>query len=47
MKDGSVEKADLIVTATGYQSSRISCATLLGDEIADKVGPVWGIDAQR
>ena len=43
MKDGRVEKADLIVTATGYQSQQELVRELLGDEIADRVGPIWGI----
>jgi cation diffusion facilitator CzcD-associated flavoprotein CzcO len=44
MKDGSVEKADLIVAATGYETQQQLVRRLLGDEIADKVGPVWGLD---
>ena len=43
MKDGSVEEADLIVTATGYQSQEEVVREMLGDEIADKVGQIWGI----
>lgn len=45
MKDGTIEKADLIVTATGYESQQELVRRLLGDEIADRVGPVWGLDA--
>jgi thioredoxin reductase len=43
MKDGRVEKLDLLVTATGYQSQQDMVREVLGDEIADKVGPIWGI----
>jgi len=43
MKDGRVEKADLIVTATGYQNQQEVVRELLGSAIADKVGPIWGI----
>ena len=43
MKDGSVEPADLIVTATGYQTQQEFVRQVLGDAIADKVGQVWGI----
>ncbi len=43
MKDGRVEKADLIVTATGYFPPQDLVRKLLGDAIADKVGPIWGI----
>jgi putative flavoprotein involved in K+ transport len=46
MKDGRVEKADLLVTATGYQNQQEVVRELLGEDIADKVGPVWGLDAQ-
>ena len=44
MKDGSVEKADLIVTATGYQSQETVVRDLLGATMADKVGKIWGIE---
>src|SRR5882724_6947435 len=43
MKDGRVEKADLLVTATGYQNQNEVVRRLLGEEIADEVGEVWGI----
>ncbi len=43
MKDGSVEQADLIVTATGYQSQEAVVRDMLGDAVADKVGQIWGI----
>jgi putative flavoprotein involved in K+ transport len=44
MKDGHVEKADLVVAATGYQPPSEVIVQLLGKEIADKIGPVWGMD---
>ncbi|OAN75942.1 monooxygenase [Sulfitobacter sp. EhC04] len=44
MKDGTTHQADLIVTATGYQSQQEVVRELLGEDIADKIGPVWGID---
>lgn len=44
MKDGKVEKADLVVTATGYQPPSDVIRQLLGQEIAEKIGPVWGLD---
>lgn len=43
MKDGSVEKADLLVAATGYYSQEAVMAGLLGQDVATKVGPVWGL----
>ena len=42
LKDGSVKPADLIVLATGFVSQQVLLAQLLGDEVAAKVGPVWG-----
>lgn len=45
MKDGSVEEADLVVTATGYQSQESVVRELLGDDVADRVGQIWGIAA--
>lgn len=45
MKDGRLEKADLLVTATGYQSPLEVVRQLLGSQIADKIGPIWGIAA--
>ncbi|MGZ5667825.1 MAG: flavin-containing monooxygenase [Burkholderiales bacterium] len=42
LKDGSVMPADLIVLATGFVSQEVVVAKLLGDNIAKKVGPVWG-----
>ena len=44
MKDGRVEKADLVVAATGYQAPTEVTRSLLGEEIAEKIGPVWGMD---
>jgi Pyridine nucleotide-disulphide oxidoreductase len=43
MRDGTIEEADLIVTATGYQSQEAVVREMLGDEIANKVGKIWGI----
>ncbi len=45
MKDGSVEPADLIVAATGYQPPAEVVRQLLGPQIAEKIGPIWGLDA--
>jgi putative flavoprotein involved in K+ transport len=43
LKDGSVKPADLVVLATGFVSQQVLVGKLLGDEVAKKVGPVWGI----
>ncbi|MGE3703074.1 MAG: flavin-containing monooxygenase [Hyphomicrobiaceae bacterium] len=45
MKDGRVAKADVIVTATGYYPQEHVVRQLLGGEVADRVGPTWGIGA--
>jgi cation diffusion facilitator CzcD-associated flavoprotein CzcO len=46
MRDGRVEKADLLVTATGYQKQEELVANVLGKEVADRVGPIWGLNEQ-
>ena len=44
MKDGTLVKADIVVTATGYEPPTKELARLLGEDIAVKVGPIWGLD---
>jgi putative flavoprotein involved in K+ transport len=44
MKDGRIEKADLVVAATGHLPPTDVIRGLLGDEITQKIGPVWGMD---
>jgi hypothetical protein len=46
MKDGSIMPFDLVVLATGFQNMQESIRTLVGDAIADRVGPVWGFDEE-
>ncbi len=41
--DGSELPADLIVYATGYGSMNGWAAELISQEVADKVGKVWGL----
>jgi len=43
MEDGSMLSADVIILATGYQSMAKPLAQIFGEEIARKVGPVWGL----
>jgi putative flavoprotein involved in K+ transport len=43
MSDGAVLPADLIVYATGYGSMNGWVADLISQEVADKVGKVWGL----
>ena len=42
--DGSSMPVDMVVLATGYQNMQASIRALLGDEVADRVGPAWGFD---
>jgi len=41
--DGSTLDADLIVLATGYGSMNGWAAQLISQDVADKVGKVWGL----
>jgi putative flavoprotein involved in K+ transport len=42
MKDGSIKAVDLVILATGFVSQQVLVGSLLGEEMAEKVGPVWG-----
>ncbi len=42
--DGTSLAADVVVLATGYQNMRESARQLLGDTVADRCSPVWGLD---
>jgi cation diffusion facilitator CzcD-associated flavoprotein CzcO len=44
--DGTELEADEIVFATGYDNMRTTARTILGDELADKVGDIWGWDEE-
>ena len=46
LKDGTIRQADLLVLATGYYAPQEVIRRLLGDEVADRIGPIWGIDAE-
>ena len=43
MADGTELPADLVVYATGYGSMNGWCADLISQEVADRVGKVWGL----
>ena len=43
MDDGTELPADLVVYATGYSSMNGHAADLISQEVADKVGKVWGL----
>jgi cation diffusion facilitator CzcD-associated flavoprotein CzcO len=42
MNDGEILAADLIVLATGYQPQEVLVRKLFGDEVTERVGPIWG-----
>jgi putative flavoprotein involved in K+ transport len=43
MSDGTRLPADLVVYATGYGSMNRLAADIIGPEVADRVGKVWGL----
>ena len=45
MRDGRELQADLIVLATGYKGPGHLVESLFGQDLAQRVGPVWGFDA--
>lgn len=45
-EDGSELEADEIIFATGYQNMRTQTRLMFGEEIADKVGDVWGFNEE-
>jgi cation diffusion facilitator CzcD-associated flavoprotein CzcO len=46
-RSGDLIPADLIVLATGYLGLEHLVRKLFGDAIANRVGPVWGIDEEQ
>jgi len=44
MKSGELIPADLVVLATGFKNMQENIRAIFGDEIAERVGPVWGFD---
>lgn len=43
--DGDSMPADMLVMATGYQQLQEAVRAMLGAEVAERVGPIWGIGA--
>jgi len=43
LKDGTVVPADVIVLATGYHPQQELIRRALGEEMAERIGPVWGL----
>jgi cation diffusion facilitator CzcD-associated flavoprotein CzcO len=42
LRDGSVKEVDLIILATGFEGQQVLVGKLFGEQMAEKVGPVWG-----
>jgi hypothetical protein len=42
LKTGAHISADLVVLATGYKKQEFLVAKLFGQDVADRVGPIWG-----
>ncbi len=45
LRDGATVPADLIVLATGYYPQQELVRRALGDAMAERIGPVWGLGA--
>ncbi|MHB2022218.1 MAG: flavin-containing monooxygenase [Mycobacteriales bacterium] len=44
--DGTSMMTDVVVVAAGYQNMSETVRTLFGDEVAQRVGTVWGLDEE-
>jgi cation diffusion facilitator CzcD-associated flavoprotein CzcO len=44
LKDGTKKPLDLVVVATGYESQQEFVRATLGNDVAERIGPVWGFD---
>jgi putative flavoprotein involved in K+ transport len=44
LADGTLIPLDLVVLATGYRNQQEDVRRWFGPEIADRVGPIWGVD---
>jgi len=47
MRSGDTLAADLIVLATGYKGQEVLVRKLFGDDVADRVGPIWGFGEEQ
>jgi cation diffusion facilitator CzcD-associated flavoprotein CzcO len=47
MKRGKTLAADLIVLATGYKRQEELVRKLFGDEVVDRIGPIWGFGEEQ
>jgi putative flavoprotein involved in K+ transport len=44
LRDGKPMPLDLVVVATGYESQQEFVRATLGNDVAKRIGPVWGFD---
>lgn len=44
LRDGNTIDADLVVLATGYENQQEGIRRLFGNEVANRVGHIWGFD---
>jgi putative flavoprotein involved in K+ transport len=44
LRDGRIVPAELLVLATGYKNQQETARLYLGDDVAERIGPVWGFD---
>ena len=47
MRNGDTLAADLVVLATGYKGQEYLVRKLFGDEVAARVGPIWGFGDEQ
>jgi len=47
LKDGRTLPADLVVLATGFEGHEHTVRTLFGEEVAQKVGQIWGFHPDK
>lgn len=44
LRNGTMHHADLLVMATGYHNQDVVVREWFGDQVADRVGQIWGFD---
>src|SRR2546426_6229688 len=47
LRTGETLAADLVVLATGYKGQEYLVAKLFGDDVAARVGPIWGFGGEQ
>ena len=47
MTSGDALPLDLVVLATGYKGQEVLVRKLFGDDVADRVGPIWGFGDEQ